>query len=230
MPIQPTARRVLPFLALAFALGACSIIPPSLDPTRQTRVPRQEPAVSRPAVVSGSQCVATLRRTGATIAARPPLDGGPGCSVANVVDLDAVEVGGRRVAVTSLDKTSCTAADAFVDWARSGVAAAARRHFGSDLARIETMGSYSCRNVAGTSRRSAHSTADAIDVSGFVLADGRRITLLAAWNGGTPAEQAFLRDVHRAGCRSFGMVLGPDYNASHRDHFHLERAGQNFCR
>ena len=52
---------------------------------------------------------------------------------------------------------------------------AARQIMGSPLVRIETMGSYNCRNVAGSGRRSAHATAEAIDVSGFVLADGRRI-------------------------------------------------------
>jgi len=109
---------------------------------------------------------------------------------------------------------------------------AARQILGSPLARIETMGSYACRNVAGTGRRSAHATANAIDVSGFVLADGRRISVLHGWNGGTAAEREFLRVVHTSACRRFGTVLGPDYNAAHRDHFHFEPGhnGRAFCR
>jgi hypothetical protein len=53
-----------------------------------------------------------------------------------------------------------------------------RSTLGSRLVKIETFGSYACRNVAGTSRRSGHASANAIDVSAFVLADGRKISVL----------------------------------------------------
>jgi hypothetical protein len=105
---------------------------------------------------------------------------------------------------------------------------------GSPLVRIETMGSYACRTVAGTDRMSAHATGNAIDVSGFVLADGRRITVLGQWYAGTPAEQAFLRVIHASACKRFGTVLGPDYNEAHRNHLHVELAGATargiYCR
>ena len=101
---------------------------------------------------------------------------------------------------------------------------------GSPLVRIETMGSYSCRNVGTSDRLSAHATANAIDVSGFVLADGRRITVLGNWYSGTPAEQAFLRVVQTSACKRFGTVLGPAYNAAHANHLHVEISGQSFCR
>ncbi|MEN9717373.1 MAG: hypothetical protein RIQ99_251, partial [Pseudomonadota bacterium] len=94
----------------------------------------------------------------------------------------------------------------------------------------ETMGSYNCRNVAGSDRRSAHSTADAIDVSGFVLADGRRITITGNWTAGTDAERRFLTTIHASACKRFGTVLGPAYNAAHRDHLHVELGGRAFCR
>jgi hypothetical protein len=92
------------------------------------------------------------------------------------------------------------------------------------------MGSYSCRNVAGTARRSGHATASAIDVSGFVLADGRRITIAGGWSSGSAAEREFLRTIHTSACKRFGMVLGPAYNAAHEDHLHLERSGKGMCR
>src|SRR3546814_8924271 len=65
----------------------------------------------------------------------------------------------------------------------------------------------------------------AIDISAFVLADGRRISVLDDWNGGTPAERRFLRIVHQSACKRFGTVLGPDYNSAHENHFHLEADG-----
>lgn len=83
------------------------------------------------------------------------------------------------------------------------------------------MGSFACRNVAGTSRRSAHASADAIDIGGFVLADGRCISVQDGWSG-SAQEREFLRIVQRSACRRFNTVLGPDYNADHHDHFHVE--------
>ena len=132
--------------------------------------------------------------------------------------------------LSNLGAVKCKTAMMFSGWARFGVDRAARQILGSPLARIETMGSYACRNVAGTRRRSAHSTGNAIDVSGFVLADGRRISLKRDWDGGTRAEREFLRVVQRSACKRFGTVLGPDYNAAHEDHFHLEGTDTSFCR
>ena len=124
----------------------------------------------------------------------------------------------------------CETAKTFSAWARFGVDRAARQILRSPLARIETMGSYSCRNVMGTSRRSAHSTGNAIDVSAFVLADGRRISLKGDWSDGSRDEREFLRVVHKSACKRFGTVLGPEYNAAHRDHLHLEGTATSFCR
>lgn len=59
--------------------------------------------------------------------------------------------------------------------------------------------------------------------------DGRRIRVLADWTGGG-AEAAFLREVHGGTCRFFKGTLGPDYNAAHRDHFHLDRGAFRLCR
>ncbi|MDB5732541.1 MAG: Extensin family protein, partial [Variovorax sp.] len=43
-----------------------------------------------------------------------------------------------------------------------------------------------------------------------------------------PAAQ-WLGEAHRGACRFFEGVLGPDYNAVHRDHFHLETGGHRMC-
>ena len=71
--------------------------------------------------------------------------------------------------------------------------------------------------------------ADALDVAGFVLSDGRRVRVLSGWRGDA-RDAAFLRDVHAGACRVFDAVLGPDYNAAHHDHFHLDRGSLKVCR
>jgi hypothetical protein len=98
---------------------------------------------------------------------------------------------------------------------------AATEIFGSPIARIETYGSFSCRNIAGRGRKSEHATANAVDISGFRLEDGRLINVKTHWaNCGKEGE--FLKRVHKGACRIFSVTLGPDYNAAHADHFHFD--------
>ena len=132
--------------------------------------------------------------------------------------------------------TSCPVAAALALWERDIVQPAARRHFGRRVSRIDHAGSYSCRRMYGQSEGpfSEHATADAIDVLGFRLDDGRRISVLKDWNG-RAAEAAFLREVRDGACDLFATVLSPDYNRAHADHFHLDQAdrgamGYRLCR
>lgn len=175
-------------------------------------------------------CLADLGASGARFDPLPDTYAAPGCNKLGTVQLMALAGDRAPVSISNLGPVQCGVAKAFGDWARFGVDRAARQILGSPVVRIETMGSYACRNVAGTERRSAHARAEAIDVAGFVLADGRRIVLKRDWNGGDAATREFLRVVHRSACKRFGTVLGPEYNAAHEDHFHLEGTGAKFCR
>ena len=175
-------------------------------------------------------CLAELDRTGSPYRALPDRYFGAGCQTLNTVQLDAIRGDDGQFALTNLGPVTCPLATTVSQWARFGVDRAAREILGSPLARIQTFGSYSCRNVAGTARRSAHSRAEAVDVAAFVLADGRRVEVLSDWNDGSAEERRFLRVVQESACKRFGTVLGPEYNAAHRDHFHLEMRGGSFCR
>ena len=153
-------------------------------------------------------------------------DTGPGCGFDN-----AVLISRTRVSVGDAFTLSCRSALALALWERHIVEPAAQRHHGASVARLEHFGSYACRNVYGRKegRLSRHATADALDVAGFVLEGGRRISVARDW-GGDDADGAFLREVHAGACRVFDSVLGPEYNAAHRDHFHLDRGGWRSCR
>jgi len=227
----------LPLPALAALLGtgllaACSVMPDSRGtpraPGEQAPRPSAPPAAESRA---GRQCLAELSGTGAAYSLLPDRYPEAGCSNVNTVQLSSVPSDQTSLMIANLGPVTCEVSTAFAGWARYGVDRAAQQILGSPLRSIETFGSYSCRNVAGTNRRSAHSTAEAIDVSAFVLADGRRITLVNGWNG-TAQEREFLRTVHRSACRRFATVLGPEYNAAHRDHLHLEGVarGPSYCR
>lgn len=120
-------------------------------------------------------------------------------------------------------------------WLARGVQPAAARLLGSRLVAITHYGTNSCRRIGGgpAGTWSEHATGNAIDVSGFVLADGRSVTVRDDWRGTGPRAR-FLHAARDAACGTFGTVLSPDYNAAHADHFHLDQAGSrrvwSFCR
>lgn len=114
-------------------------------------------------------------------------------------------------------------------WERHVIIPAAEKYLGSPVVEIKAFGSFQCRNVAGYSRLSEHAYGKAVDVAGFVLADGREITVLDDfYNKGAKGD--FLREVHDRACDLFDVTLGPNYNEDHANHFHVDVGGQRACR
>jgi hypothetical protein len=219
-------RRLALLLPLALAVSGCIEIPQSRD-SRQGVARSTATFTPRP---EARMCLAELGATRANFSPMPDRYLGGGCSTINSVRLAGLRSDDAMLELSNLGPVTCPLANTFAGWARFGVDRAARQVFGSPLVRIETMGSYNCRNVAGTSRRSGHATASAIDIAAFELADGRRISVRDDWSEGSADKRRFLRIVHDSACKRFGMVLGPQYNAAHRDHFHLEQTDGSLCR
>jgi hypothetical protein len=119
----------------------------------------------------------------------------------------------------------CPMIPAVERWVRYVVTPAARQHLGRDVVEVKVAASYSCRPMNGIygGRLSEHGHANALDVSAFLLSDGRSITVKGDWRSGG-REQAFLQAVHDGACREFTTVLGPDHDSFHHDHFHLDLA------
>jgi len=131
-------------------------------------------------------------------------------------------------------EVSCPVAIGLFLWERQVLQPAALRHFGRPLVRVETFGSYACRPVRGgrEGRWSEHARANAIDIAGFRLSGGRRISVAGDWDA-SGSDGAFLREVRDGACGMFATVLSPDYNAAHRDHLHFDQAdrgGWSYCR
>jgi len=127
-------------------------------------------------------------------------------------------------------RVSCPLAAALYIWEREVVAPAAEV-LESPVARIEMIGAYACRNIYGRAegRISEHATANAVDISGFRLENGRVVSVLRGWEA-EGADAAFLKAVRDGGCGLFQGVLSPDYNAAHRDHLHLDMGPYRICR
>lgn len=192
------------------------------------RIPPKKPLVERPRLSDRElrQCMADLRAAEVKFDALPDRDFGGGCTA--IASVKLLDVG---VPVANLGAMTCPLARTFAQWAYYAAMPAARRYLGAELVRIETMGSYSCRNVNGgmSGRLSEHAFANAVDVSAFILADGRRVSVKTGW-GGMPEERAFLRALHGSACKRFQTVLGPDYNTAHYDHLHFDMGRGPYCR
>lgn len=201
-------------LAVVLMMSACVSAP-------EHPAPVQRRALIAP-TRSEKQCLSNLIQTQANFTPLPDQNFGAGCATINTVRLSWLRGDDAHLQLANLGPVTCSLATAMQGWARFGVDRAARQLLGSPLARIDTFGSYNCRNVAGTDRRSGHATANAVDIAAFELADGRRISVKGDWSDGNAEVRNFLHVIHDSACRRFALVLSPEYNAAHRDHFHLE--------
>jgi hypothetical protein len=169
------------------------------------------------------KCRALLRRAGVRFVALPPRGAGQ-CGYRDAVRFSAGGALDLAYRPSSLG-TSCPVAAGLALWEWHVVQPASLRHFGVKVAGVEHFGSYSCRRIYGRSEGawSEHSSANAVDIAGFRLADGRRVSVAGDWKSGG-AKARFLREVRDGACRLFATTLSPDYNEAHRDHFHLDQA------
>lgn len=230
----PVRRAFLLCLALAGLVGAAALglrrLPPEWDPRAPLDL-RAAPTALTPwklARLRGEPeaCRAAFAAAGIAVAPAPVRASEAGCGAEDAVLLPS----GPRMSPAA-PVVSCPLAAAWALFERHTLQPAARQHFGVPVRSVRHFGTYACRNVnhRPAGRRSEHATANAIDVSGFALADGREVSLARHWSG-PGAEAAFLRDVRDGACRWFRAVLGPDHDAAHRDHFHFDRGAWNACR
>lgn len=175
-------------------------------------------------------CFAAFDRAGAGYQRRPAVGSGA-CRASQRMVL----TGDKLVPTTRPANAApgCAVTIAMALWNRDVVQPLAQRHFGQRVVALENLGSYNCRKIAGQQAQSQHSTANAIDISAFILADGTRISLINDWND-ADIRRDFLHAVRDGSCGLFSTVLSPDYNQAHADHFHFDMAdrtaGWTVCR
>ena len=92
-------------------------------------------------------------------------------------------VGNPKVQLHPSSMMTCPMAAALDKWMTSKVQPAATASFGSPVARLISASSYSCRNRYGSANTplSEHALVNALDLAGFVLADGRTIRVKQDW-------------------------------------------------
>jgi hypothetical protein len=169
-------------------------------------------------------CLATgVVRESPFVAVRDALGGPSVCGALRPFTVAAVAQGSVQLRPPALIR--CPMVPAIDRWVEHVVVPASRDHLGMRVVELRLAASYACRpmnNVDGANL-SEHGHANAVDVAGFVLADGRVVDVKSGWWGAL-AERNFLREVHRGACGVFTTVLGPAYDLNHRDHVHLDLA------
>ena len=217
-------------LPLALLQGGWLVIPDRWDPRTPLDVAAMPNLLTRfkLAKLSGDAqlCQQVLATTPFDFARMPDRSTGTACGFSNAVRIDRT-----TAAIGTPFSLTCRSAVSLALWEQHVLQPTAQRYFGQPVARIEHFGSYACRNIYGrpNATRSQHATAEAFDVAGFVLGDGRRLRVIKDWSG-DGAAAGFLREVRTGACEFFDGVLSPDYNAAHRDHFHLDRGRYRMCR
>lgn len=171
-------------------------------------------------------CDQVLKTSGLRVAHQADSPADAACPLRN-----ALRVQGADVGLSSSFLASCPLAVAFALFERHSLQPAAQAVFGQAVTRVDHLGSFACRNIynRANGRLSQHASANAVDIAGFRLADGRTVSVLKDWPG--DGERArFLRQVRDGACKDFNVVLSPDYNAAHRNHFHLDMGRWWVCR
>lgn len=109
-------------------------------------------------------------------------------------------------------------------WVAGSVQPLANQYFGQPVRAVHSSGIYACRTINRDPTRdlSRHAYGLAIDVSGFTLADGTKISLGADYQPADSKAGQFLRQIDKQACRYFSTSLGPDDDKAHQHHFHLD--------
>ncbi|HEY9011089.1 MAG TPA: extensin family protein [Devosia sp.] len=179
------------------------------------------PAAPEPPRIYQSMCPAVIAGQ-VEAEMRPPISDGQ-CQAQSPLAVTGVLVNGRMVPLSGEVVTSCGMATALPGW----VAEIDRYLFARENTRIAELvvgTSYMCRNVnnAEDGNLSFHSFAEAVDVVGFRLDDGRMVSVEGGWSDALSSEGRLLRFAHDAACARFSTTLGPEANALHKDHLHLD--------
>lgn len=206
--------------------------PPQAEPT----IPADKTSAAPPAAAAtaqpepASECMVALTPQIAIVTPMPPITGPGACGGTDLVRLEAIVLAdSSQVPVKPAATLRCSMATAIANWVREDVSVVASQ-LNTTLREIDNFDSYQCRgrNRVVGAQISEHGKANALDVRGFRLADGRMLSLT---DRDLPPD---LRERVKASvCARFTTVLGPGSDWYHEDHIHLDlaqrRSGYRLC-
>ena len=205
------------------------------EPTQAVAPAEDEPSppvaeAKDPGPPEPSACRLRLTEDVAIVRSLPPITGPGECSAPDVVSLEAVVLkDGKRVTIMPHVTLRCEMAEGVIHWMRDDIAPAIGE-LGGAAQELITADSFDCRGrnrVAG-GKLSEHGRANALDVRGFTLVNGKAIDLTDMG-----VARDFRERVRLSTCSRFTTVLGPGSDGYHEDHVHLDlaarRGGYRMC-
>jgi hypothetical protein len=115
------------------------------------------------------------------------------CGAPAPVLLKRIGSGAAKVEVSPPATLNCAMVASLHAWVEKTLQPAAREALGTSIVRLRNASGYVCRarngHPLGTDRLSEHALANAIDIAGFVTADGRTIDVVRSW-GPTARDKA----------------------------------------
>jgi hypothetical protein len=216
-------RRIVPVPMEAFAAEP----DPGSDPKSQSGAPRETASVKAD---EPSACQVRIADKIAVIEPLPSLSGPGDCGANDVVRLEAIiQPDKSRVTLSPPATMRCTMAEAVATWVREDLTAATAQLDSLPRA-LDNYASYDCRGrnrVAGA-KISEHGLANAIDVRGIRLANGR----FAEFTDPSVSRE-FREAVRQSACARFTTILGPGSDGHHETHIHMDlaerRGGYRLC-
>lgn len=200
--VQPKAAATVPPLATPAAPAAAKPTPERASPPVATTPAADQAAPAAPAATPAAvapiappadvwtpeqvnaglrQCIQLLAPAAAEVDLEEPMKKGQCGTTAPLVlrSVGATE----KVDFIPTPTMNCRLAASLAAWVEKVLQPAAQQVLGSRIKRIVGASSYSCRNIYNNPKLtlSEHATGNAIDIAGFITADGRAISVRAAW-------------------------------------------------
>jgi hypothetical protein len=213
-------RRAL-FLTLAV------VLPIGSDAFGETK---PSPQWSSAAATDGAKCLAALKASGAKFTAQTAQTkpNKQGCGMPQGVTLTKGPTG---IVYSPALEVDCSLAMELPK-IEAILQEEALASLGSEIKRIDTLGSYACRAskgplttaYGGKGVLSEHAFGLAFDLKTVTTKKGAVVTVSKDWGKSTKAG-AFLAPLRRRLLKETAVthVITPDYNAAHHDHLHIDR-------
>jgi len=203
-------------LVMLCLLGACASKPPP---------PPVAPPPPPPPVDAATACLNGLTQRHVEFERSADFHTPEGCGIDGAVKFKAAGVPLNRPLLLA-----CPTAVSLADFETQVVAPAAAATLGRPVTLVTSAGSYDCRGQRSDhpERLSEHGLGRAVDITGFTLDDGSKITIQKNW-WGKDAKADFLHKVAAGACKLFSVVLTPKSNRLHHDHLHLDNGPYKKC-
>ena len=174
----------------------------------QTEPPKPDTWSDAQVIAALRECVRVLGPIAADVEVSEPVKREQ-CGAPAPVLLKRIGSGASKVEISPPATINCAMVVSLHAWVEKTLQPAAQAAFGSPVARLRNASGYACRNRVGSQfhaeRLSEHALANAIDIAGFVTADGRTVEVARHW-GPTARDQREAEKVAAAGAKDDAPV------------------------